>query len=320
MEEVHTQNQCPKEMYGIYSNDIEEGREADQEYTTASTGITCGTNDVTNDAIVVNDVTLCGKNDVCSVQDNSVIENKGNNEKSNVEVTNIEDNAACVHDTILLPVPRNSVQVIIGDSNGTRIHKGGDKSVKNLSLSGRKFTDVRYVVRMTSFKESVESVVVHLGTNDMKSQNKQTVVENARSAFQHIHKKWPEAEVAFSSILPRLGGKAPITKFNNDAKFINNLILKLCEQNGKLHYIDNDDVFVKDGNVIKSLFDSKDPSGVHVSDEGAVKLYENWSAFLLDGVFDEEYMVTPTRKRPRSSNSSTPSSDTRALKHGKCKT
>ncbi|WAR10907.1 LOW QUALITY PROTEIN: hypothetical protein MAR_035983, partial [Mya arenaria] len=64
---------------------------------------------------------------------------------------------------------------------------------------------------------------------------------------------------------------------------------------------------------------NRDPTGVHVSDEGADELNANFLAFVFDGESDE--LVSPTpgigRKRGRGSNPSTPPSANRLQKQGR---
>ena len=117
--------------------------------------------------------------------------------------------------------------------------------------------------------------------------------------------------------MPRVGKSSIVRKFNDDAKYVNNYMLENCKYVTYLHYIDNDDIFKKKGQTVKSLYNQSDPKGIHVSEEGARSLYCNLSAFLLDGISDELDMVTPMKKRTRSDNSNTPPSASRGAKQSK---
>jgi hypothetical protein len=67
------------------------------------------------------------------------------------------------------------------------------------------------------------------------------------------------------------------------------------------------------------MFDSRDPHGLHVSEEGADELYCSLTAFLIEGESDELGDQTPwiSRKRTRGDSSSTPPSADRKTKAAK---
>ena len=77
----------------------------------------------------------------------------------------------------------------------------------------------------------------------------------------------------------------------------------------------------RDNKFNRNLNDPRDPTGVHVSDEGAGELYGNFLAFAYDGESDELAEVPSTpgtgRKRDRGSDSSTPPSANRLQKQGR---
>ena len=106
----------------------------------------------------------------------------------------------------------------------------------------------------------------------------------------------------------------PIKKFNEDAKFVNKAILDHCISTKKFQFIDNDSIFENTGS---SLYDARDPSGVHVNDTGAESLYDNLAAFLEDGLSDEVVLATPRNKRLRSQDSQPSPSNQRVPKQGK---
>ena len=127
-------------------------------------------------------------------------------------------------------------------------------------------------------------------------------------------------------IIPRRGTYQLIKSINEKAKFVNSDIRKFCRSKENYHFLDNDQLFFSEGRFRKTLFDARDPSGVHVSDEGAEELYDSFLAFFYEGESDElepnELMpITPsaaeTRKRARGSSSSTPSSANRKSKQGR---
>jgi hypothetical protein len=99
-----------------------------------------------------------------------------------------------------------------------------------------------------------------------------------------------------------LGKTIAVKQINADAKWVNEEILRCCLQKN-FHYIDNDEIFNENGVISKSLYDARDPSGVHINEHGAKKLYNNLVAFLEGGISDELEMNTHRNKRLRSGDS-----------------
>jgi len=81
---------------------------------------------------------------------------------------------------------------------------------------------------------------------------------------------------------------------------------KLCIRE-QIECVDAYELFTKQGNVLKSLFDNTDSSGVHISVEGCTKIRDEIVTFFdSDKVISVE-LKTP-RKRTNSALSSTPNS------------
>ena len=116
------------------------------------------------------------------------------------------------------------VNFVLGDSNALRIHVK-DPDVKNVSKSGQKAADIKTMLDMAGAESStnnkiVKRIVVHLGTNDVskhKTDAAQVQLELA-TALSETHKKFPDASIAFSSILPRRGKSTATALLNNTAK------------------------------------------------------------------------------------------------------
>ena len=208
----------------------------------------------------------------------------------------------------------SSNKLIIGDSNGCRL-KVSDRDIHNLSKSGAKLADVNKIIQ-DSDVTNVDSVVIHLGTNNLKTMNRKSVTENATAALESVKSKWPNADVAFSSIIPRIGKTKTIKDHNSDAKQVNSDILNYCLTTQKFHYLDNDDIFYDENVPVKKLYDKEDPSGVHINQAGASALYKNVTGFLLGGISDESEMDTTRSKRLRS-DGSVSSQEFRASKQSK---
>ena len=87
---------------------------------------------------------------------------------------------------------------------------------------------------------------------------------------------------------------------------VNIFLKKLCIRE-QIECVDAYELFTKQGNVLKSLFDNTDSSGVHISVEGCTKIRDEIVTFFdSDKVISVE-LKTP-RKRTNSALSSTPNS------------
>ena len=90
-----------------------------------------------------------------------------------------------------------------------RIHVK-DPDVKNVSKSGQKATDIKSLLdgaasQASSNNKTVKRIVLHLGTNGVskhKTDAAQVQLE-VSTALSETHKKFPGAQIAFSSILSR---------------------------------------------------------------------------------------------------------------------
>ncbi|WAR08555.1 YTX2-like protein, partial [Mya arenaria] len=317
-EEGHVQMKCPRELYGNYMADIIEGRDSlisensdssseDGSYTSKRPNSNAG-------------------GDVCTSAGHTGSINRGNRgwERPSTGNQNIlpenslpensqraepgETGSQCSY-TDLLTLPK----LVIGDSNTCRLNIK-DGNVLNLSKSGSKLDEIEGILNSSQAPSNVYSVAVHLGTNDLKHDKRDTVVKNAIDALVSVKGRWPKASVGFSSIIPRLGKSSPIKRFNENAKFVNNAVLQHCISTRRYHYVDNDEIFQQNG---KSLYDAKDPSGIHVNNVGAERLYDNLAAFLVDDMSDELDLATPRSKRLRSQDSHSSPSNDRLTKQGK---
>ena len=207
--------------------------------------------------------------------------------------------------------------IVIGDSNVCRL-RIPNSDIKNLSKSGMSFNDVPKFISNVKTNETVRSVVVHLGTNDVKHVDKTVVVvKRAKNPLISLKDKWLGAKIAYSSIIPRVGKSTVVKQFNSDATFIKNSILQYCLSTKRFRYIDIDEIFLNNGAVAKSLYDPDDPSGIHVNIDGSVSLYDNLEAFLERCISDERDLVPLGKKRLRSRESITSPSEAQRFKQGK---
>ena len=105
------------------------------------------------------------------------------------------------------------------------------------------------------------------------------------------------------TILPRKGKGSNITKCNDTVLNVNIFLKKLFIRE-QIECVDAYELFTKQGNVVKSLFNNTDSSGVHISVEGCAKIRDEIVTF-----FDSDKVIVKTpRKRTNSALSSTPNS------------
>ena len=124
-----------------------------------------------------------------------------------------------------------------------------------MAVSGQTAKNIDSIIDKVDISKhkNTSAIVMHLGTNDIPKCDKQEVAKNCQSAINKLSKKWPKTPIAFSSIMPRVGKSSVVRKFNDDAKFVNNFMLENCTNVKYLHFIDNDDIFKKNGQTVKSL-------------------------------------------------------------------
>ena len=340
-ESGHKQKDCPEykltaaqKAFGVYAHEILEGRQASEEDeklgamvegSTSSTpqpsGATAGC--ALPDAIRIN---LDFESESLNENAVDVVHNKSDTEIKTVDDTS-ETNNKTEQDlpTRIHFEPADYMNFVIGDSNAMRIHVK-DPDVQNLSKSGQKAADIKSLLDVADSQASannkkVKRIVLHLGTNDVskhKTDAAQVQLE-VSTAISETHKKFPDAQIAFSSILPRRGKSAAIVAMNKTAKTVNDYIKKLAIKERYLSFNDNDlDILDKDV-PIRGYYDSSDATGVHISVKGADMLADSFQDFFNCGPTsdDDHYMTPGSYKRNRSVLSNTPPSDKQISKTNK---
>ena len=208
---------------------------------------------------------------------------------------------------------------MLGYSNAIRIHvKGPD--VKNISKTGQKAAEIDTLLKIAEAKASgrnVKSIIMHLGTNYIsrcKDDSSQAMID-VSTAIRDTHKQFPNAKIAFSSILP----KSPAIGILNDtSKAVNDYIRKLAVKESYLSYLNNDNDIMDKGIPIKAYYDPNDATGVHLSVKGAELLADSFQDFFNCGhISDDEFTTPYAQKRNRSVLSNTPPSDKQVTKTNK---
>ncbi|KAK3102025.1 hypothetical protein FSP39_008206 [Pinctada imbricata] len=181
----------------------------------------------------------------------------------------------------------NTFAIILGASNARRMSVL-DKDVVNASVSGATLSNIGQTIDKAheSLKNDaqVEKVVICLGTNDV-SQNKsdpEQVILNLTSAINETKKEFPVAEIGLCGIIPRKGRSERVKNFNGITESVNKFARKLCSRDEGCTYIDTPSLFVNadNGHLVVALYDPNDPSGLHINQEGASKLYSKILSFI----------------------------------------
>ena len=174
--------------------------------------------------------------------------------------------------------------------------------------------------KITPSDKNVNKVVLCLGTNDVTRNRDDSDQVNIRftQAIAKVKQSFPESQLGVCSILPRKGKGQQISKINETTQNVNSFARKFCAKDTCLDYVDLTNEFLRQGNVLKSLFDTNDVSGVHISSEGEDKLCEMLSQYLsLSNTAGLPETPTMDRKRTRSETTGTPTSVDRKSKLSK---
>ena len=260
-------------------------------------------------------------------------ENQNTAEKSNIETeqSNIQVSENTKQDNTVqnrIPIknlqrtPNKVVNFVLGDSNGVRINVK-DPDVKNISKTGQKAAEIGTLLKIAETKasgRSVQNILIHLGTNDVsrrRDDSAQAMVD-ITTAIKETHKQFPEASIAFSSILPRRGKTTAIKTLNETSKAVNEYVRKMSVKESYLSYLNNDNDMVDNGVPIKAFYDPSDATGVHLSAKGADVLADSFQDFFNCGhISDDEFTTPHAQKRNRSVLSNTPPSDKQIAKTNK---
>ena len=127
--------------------------------------------------------------------------------------------------------------VLFGDSIGRRIDPprlSRNADIKNLCVGGRKIERVSQDI-MDSDLSNVDSVITHVGTNNLVSDSEDIVSQKLEDMCNHLKRKVPEGcEVALSSIVMRNDKPELSSKLNK----VNRKMEDICVRNNWT-YIDN---------------------------------------------------------------------------------
>ena len=105
---------------------------------------------------------------------------------------------------------------------------------------------------------------------------------------------------------------------NSTAKSVNEYVCKLTKKESYLYYLNNDDDLLEKGVPIRSMYDSSDINGVHLSNKGAEALEDTIQTFFDSGLTPDMAFETPySKKRNQSVLSNTSPSEKHVPKQSK---
>ena len=345
-ESGHMQKDCDdyklsqaRQTYGRYAEEILEARQFRKEDENSAVP---DPNEMTESTATLNPEFDASEDKVRKTLDfdegNTSITNKENQNKEEMNTEreqsrtqvplNMKQDSAGAEDQSRIPIrnfERTSnkvVNFVLGDSNGVRIHVN-DPEVKNISKTGQKASEIGTLLKIAEAKtngKSVKNILIHLGTNDVskcKDDSTQATVD-ITSAIRETHTQFPEASIAFSSILPRRGKSSAVKTLNETSKTVNEYVRKMSVKESYLSFLNNDSDFVDNGVPIRALYDSSDATGVHLSVKGADVLADSFQDFFNCGhISDDDFSTPQAHKRNRSVLSNTPPSDKQVAKTNK---
>ncbi|CAG2252119.1 CNBP [Mytilus edulis] len=136
--------------------------------------------------------------------------------------------------------------------------------------------------RVKSNGSNVGKVIISLGTNDLSKNKHDSDQVNvyATQAIVKVKQAFPNADIGVCGIIPRKGNSNHIHTVNETATHVNKFLEKLCLKDEVLTYIDVDNIFIKNGNVVKAFYEKTDASGVHITIEGAQTIRVKLREFL----------------------------------------
>ncbi|CAC5422679.1 unnamed protein product [Mytilus coruscus] len=178
--------------------------------------------------------------------------------------------------------------VMLGASNCLRVGRFEDNLI-NASINGATLEKIDQCLgaafenhRVKSNGSNVGKVIISLGTNDL-SENKHDsdqVNVYATQAIVKVKQAFPNADIGVCGNIPRKGNSNHIHTINETATHVNKFLEKLCLKDEVLTYIDVDNIFTKNDNVDKALYEKTDSSRVHITIEGAQTIRVKIRKFL----------------------------------------
>ena len=128
----------------------------------------------------------------------------------------------------------------------------------------------------TDFLKKCDVVVIHVGSCDFPVRNTREMEENYTNYVEllnSISNACPQANILLSSVLPRSGeGK---NRVNSQIRSFNQRLNELSQSEQQIDYIENVMHFTDESGVISALFSSRDVTGIHLNEDGKMRLASN---------------------------------------------
>ncbi|XP_033748264.1 uncharacterized protein LOC117333197 isoform X2 [Pecten maximus] len=211
------------------------------------------------------------------------------------------------------PAVQNINSVIIGASNCRRLDIPNDSKVVNDSISGATFNNIEANIttaKMSLGENDVDKIIISLGTNDITKHRTDgdSVTINIMHALDKVKDPFPGKQIGLCSVIPRKGKSPSIQAINATAVTVNSFMAKLCvlDKSRTLSYIDTVNAFIRKGVPICGQYDSSEASGMHISVDGAHKLWSIMEDFIMAPHTTVNPWSTPKTSRKRVLSSETP--------------
>ena len=142
-------------------------------------------------------------------------------------------------------------------------HPGGRiRTVERTFIEGKDFS--------REFTGNYDLIMLHVGTNNIPEQY-EDITDSFRDTIETIKDYHPSAKIIVSSILPRLddsSGNAIIQRTNLS-------LAEMCDDSGYT-FLNNDDIFLKNGKPVRSLY----RDNIHLNTKGGRQLGINMSHII----------------------------------------
>lgn len=189
---------------------------------------------------------------------------KENKNSEQNEVTNVDDS----------PKPKTSDErkktIIIGDSIISKLKgwKMSDKSnrISTISISGSRVEDMKDYIKPT-LKAKPDNMIVHIGTNNLRSEEPQVVAEKIVNICEQIERNSPDTTIAVSELTARQDS----SELEHKRVAVNKILRSFSKsRNWKIISHDNIDPSCLNGRKL------------HLNAHGTINLAKNFKNYLTN--------------------------------------
>ncbi|CAH1273538.1 Hypp5150 [Branchiostoma lanceolatum] len=156
--------------------------------------------------------------------------------------------------------------VVLGDSNAQKLKPdrlSPTADIPKPTWAPTLTTTISALEKLSEEEPTPNTVVLHVGTNDVVSKSKETVVNEFETVISTTQSLFPLADVVVSAVPPRRDtNQRP--KVNEDILYVNEHLKNICEANTTLTFVDHPKLWLgRDHN--EKMFTS---DGYHLSGDG----------------------------------------------------